>query len=306
MTAIPPESQTELTANVAAYYAARGPSGVGDRNSLLALPAALAPEALQIENIARLSPEVARTVLIHHHFGLGEIAGDPAAFDQETISNALYQLEGNQVSVLLAHMGAIRPKDKVLDAGSGRGGTSFILADRYGCSAYGITIALYQADFSHALAKASKRDNTYFAVMNMLHIGFPNDTFGHIVQNETDMYIYKLQELYREFFRVMRPGGRFTFATWCRNSLYADSHEYADPIDNNYRCQMHGDDEYVLALQAAGFTNITINDESEQAYPYWKIRSLWGQKSGVEQHYLRGFEDRRLRYLIVSAEKPIL
>src|SRR4051812_26489192 len=68
--------------------------------------------------------------LYHHHYGIGTI--DPSVREgsdddrDARIINELHRLETGQADLLLDQLGDISPDDHLLDAGSGRGATSFM------------------------------------------------------------------------------------------------------------------------------------------------------------------------------------
>ncbi|MET9970637.1 SAM-dependent methyltransferase, partial [Streptomyces sp. NPDC006356] len=68
--------------------------------------------------------------LYHHHYGLGDydpsVLAGPADTREQRIIEEMHRLETAQAEVLLDHLGDITPGDRLLDAGSGRGGTSIM------------------------------------------------------------------------------------------------------------------------------------------------------------------------------------
>src|SRR5689334_16705731 len=83
--------------------------------------------------------------LYHHHYGLGDwdaaLLEAPEDVRDQALIRELHRLETAQAEVLLDHLGAIEPGDRLLDAGSGRGGTSFMANDRFGCPVEGVSIS---------------------------------------------------------------------------------------------------------------------------------------------------------------------
>src|SRR6266496_1323088 len=99
----------------------------------------------------------------HHHYGLGPY--DPAVLDgleegrDQRIIDELHRLETAQADVLLDALGAIGPGDRLMDGGSGRGGTSFMANERFGCRVDGVTISEYQVGFARQQAIQRDRVN---------------------------------------------------------------------------------------------------------------------------------------------------
>lgn len=66
----------------------------------------------------------------HHHYGIGTVNkavldAPPEARDQAIIAE-LHRLENAQANYLLDHLGPVAATGRLLDAGSGRGGLSFM------------------------------------------------------------------------------------------------------------------------------------------------------------------------------------
>ena len=149
--------------------------------------------------------------LYHHHYGVGDpapaVLTAPEEVRNDRIIRELHRLETAQADLLLDHLGYVGPDDRLLDAGSGRGGTSIMANTRFGCRVDGVTISEYQVNFANAEAEQrSCADLVRFHLRNMLDTGFPDAAFRAVWTNETTMYV-DLFELYREFRRLMRRGG---------------------------------------------------------------------------------------------------
>lgn len=247
------------------------------------------------------------TGIVDHHFGIGKF--DLTELDrmtQEEIGLAIRQLEDNQAHLLINSMGEVLPEHHILDAGCGRGGTTFRLIQAKGCKVEGITIAPYQAGFAHEIAgKMGYEHQVGFRVMDMLREGYPENIFDHVITNETTMYMVSLVDLFREFSRVLKPGGRYTLATWCINQDFEDDNPFIEPINRHYGVMMHTDLEYKEALAGAGFSILGDSDLTELAIPHWEIRSRWEQASGVEKDYLEGHKERAILYKMISAIKTV-
>ena len=146
--------------------------------------------------------------LCHHHYGLGAydesvLSGPEETRDARVIAE-LHRLESARAEVLLDHLGPTRPEDRLLDGGSGRGGTSLMANRRFGCRVDGVTSSQKQVDFANAqAARWGVADKVAFHFRNMLETG----DFGTVWTNETTMYV-DLFELFGEFSRLLRHGGR--------------------------------------------------------------------------------------------------
>ena len=61
--------------------------------------------------------------------------------------------------------------------------------------------------------------------------------------------------------------------------------------------------EYVRALEAAGFDEIEVEDHTESAIPYWELRCHWQHRSGIETAFLGGHRSRKILYLLIRARR---
>ncbi|MCQ8772946.1 SAM-dependent methyltransferase [Streptomyces telluris] len=96
--------------------------------------------------------------LYHHPYGIGPydpgVLEGPASADRDQrIVDELHRLESAQADLFLDHPGPLPADARVLDAGSGRGGTGFMAHRRFGCRVDGVTISEYQAGFANEQAE---------------------------------------------------------------------------------------------------------------------------------------------------------
>ncbi len=245
--------------------------------------------------------------LYHHHYGLGEpdpaVLQAPPGVRNEEIIRELHRLETAQANVLLDNLGDVGPADRVMDAGSGRGGTSVMANARFGCRVDGVTISDYQADFANGQAAArGVSDRVRFHLSNMLDTGFPDGDFRAIWTNETTMYV-DLVDLYREFSRLLRPGGRYVCITGCYNDVLGDKSPSVTRIDNHYLCDVHPRSAYFKAMAVNELVPITVVDLTPQTIPYWELRAQSTVRTGIEEAFLTAYREESFHYLMIVADR---
>lgn len=241
--------------------------------------------------------------LYHHHYGLGDY--DPAVLDgpDEAVIAELHRLESAQADVLLDHLGPIAPTDALLDAGSGRGGTSIMANRRFGCSVDGVSISQKQVDFANGEAKRwGVADKVAFHFRNMLDTGFDTGSRQGIWTNETTMYV-DLFDLFGEFSRLLRHGGRYVCITGCYNDVTGGRSKAVSQIDERYTCSVHARSQYFKALQANGLVPITVVDLTPATIPYWELRERSSVATGVEKSFLQAYREGSFHYLLIAADK---
>jgi geranyl diphosphate 2-C-methyltransferase len=241
--------------------------------------------------------------LYHHHYGLGEYDPSVLAGPDDRIIAEMHRLETAQADVLLDHIGAVSPADSLVDAGSGRGGTSFMANQRFGCRVDGVSISEAQVAFANEQAvQRGVADKVRFHFRNMLDTGFPAGSRRGVWTNETTMYV-DLFELFREFARLLAFGGRYVCITGCYNDVTGGRSKAVSRIDEHYTCNIHARGEYFRALTAAGLVPINVIDLTPQTIPYWELRARSSVATGIEEPFLTAYREGSFHYLLIAADR---
>jgi geranyl diphosphate 2-C-methyltransferase len=245
--------------------------------------------------------------LYHHHYGIGEY--DPSVLEgqedtrDERIIKELHRLETAQADVLLDHLGNILPEDRLLDGGSGRGGTSFMAYQRFGCQVDGVTISKHQVEFANTQAvQRSVADRVKFYFRNMLDTGFETGSCRGIWTNETTMYV-DLFELFSEFSRLLEHGGRYVCITGCYNDVTGGRSKVVSQIDERYTCNVHPRSQYFKALAANNLVPINVIDLTAATIPYWELRAKSSVATGIEGSFLTAYREGSFHYLLIAADR---
>jgi geranyl diphosphate 2-C-methyltransferase len=229
----------------------------------------------------------------------------PTAYKQsadQALIAELRRLENAQADLLLDHFGAVQPSHRLLDAGSGRGGTSFMANRRFGCAVDGVSISQAQVRFANDEAAArGVADRVRFHYRNMLDTGLAAGSCQVIWTNETTMYV-DLHELYREFARLLRGGGRYVCVTGCANDVTGGRSAAVNQINRHYTCDIHPRSEYFKALAANDFVPVTVTDLTRDTIPYWKLRAGSSIATGVEDAVLTAYREGSFHYLLIVAD----
>ncbi|GAA1854892.1 geranyl diphosphate 2-C-methyltransferase [Myceligenerans crystallogenes] len=243
----------------------------------------------------------------HHHYGIGDydpsVLEGPADTRDERIIRELHRLESAQADILLDHLGDVRPHDRVMDTGSGRGGTSFMAHDRFGCAVDGVTISEQQVAFGNAqAAERGVAGKVAFHFRNMLGTGFDTGSLRASWNNESTMYV-DLFELFAEQARVLRFGGRYVTITGCSNDVTGGRSKAVSRIDEHYTCNIHPRSEYFRAMAANGLAPIAVVDLTPAAIPYWELRARSSVATGIEEPFLTAYREGSFHYLLIAADR---
>ncbi len=132
-------------------------------------------------------------------------ADDLAAVDE-------FHIRGREATVELAEMAAVQQAWKVLDVGSGLGGSTRFLAGRFGCRVAGVDLTPDYCEAAEALSKlVGLEELTEFHCQSATEMHFEDAAFDLAWTQHVQMNIADKQGLYREVARLLRPGGRFAF-----------------------------------------------------------------------------------------------
>ncbi|WP_201296820.1 geranyl diphosphate 2-C-methyltransferase [Nocardiopsis sp. FR26] len=243
----------------------------------------------------------------HHHYGVGDydpsvLEGPEETRDQRIIEE-MHRLETAQANLLLDHLGPVGPEDRVMDTGSGRGGTSFMANQRFGCHVDGVTISEQQVAFANAQAgERGVSDRVRFHFRNMLDTGFETGSLRASWNNESTMYV-DLYELFREHARLLEHGGRYVTITGCYNDVTGGRSKAVSRIDEHYTCNIHPRSAYFKAMAANDLVPVAVVDLTEQTIPYWELRAKSPVATGIEEPFLTAYREQSFHYLLIAADR---
>ncbi|KAL4816630.1 S-adenosyl-L-methionine-dependent methyltransferase [Aspergillus spinulosporus] len=219
------------------------------------------------------------------------------------------------------------PGSYVLDAGCGVGHVAIHLASKHGLRVEGIDIV------EHHLLKAKRNISRsglpkgQIAVQRMdyHHLeNFEAETFDGIYTMETFVHATDPEAVLAGFFRILKPGGRL--------SLFEYGHELDETSPDIMAQSMRKINEFAAMptnslshpgvfqrmLEGAGFTNVTVQDYSDNIKPMTRLFYLIAYIPylivtflGLERYFINtiaGVQSYRgrnhWRYLAISATKP--
>lgn len=115
---------------------------------------------------------------------------------------------GLEATEELAASLAVSTADHLLDVGSGMGGPARFFADRFGCRVTGIDLTDEFCDVARHLTRLlDLEDRVAIEQGNALSMPFADETFDGAYSMNVSMNIGDKAGLYKEIFRVLRPGG---------------------------------------------------------------------------------------------------
>lgn len=269
------------------------------------------------DDIARYWNDEARPVnlrlgdvdgLYHHHYGVGDVdhaaLGDPKDSGYETrLIAELHRLESAQTDVLLDQLGPVERGDTIVDAGCGRGGSMVMAHRRFGCTVEGVTLSAKQADFANLRARELDiADRVRARVCNMLAMPFATGQAKASWNNESSMYV-DLHDLMAEHSRILAVGGRYVTITGCWNPRYGQPSKWVSQINAHFECNIHSRREYLRAMIDNRLVPQAVVDLTPQTLPYWKLRATTSLVTGIEDAFIKSYEDGSFQYVLIAADR---
>ncbi|GAB4530312.1 MAG: methyltransferase domain-containing protein [Pleurocapsa sp.] len=198
-----------------------------------------------------------------------------------------YKLERRQAQIDLieellfwANVNQKKPPQKILDVGCGIGGSTLYLANKFSACATGITLSPIQASRAKERAiEADLQERVNIEVANALEMPFADNSFDLVWSLESGEHMPDKEKFLQECYRVLQPGGKFIFATWCHretNSLAGElTPDEIKHLKEIYRVYCL---PYVISLSAyraialdCGFKNLKCDDWSTAVAPFWDV-----------------------------------
>lgn len=227
----------------------------------------------------------------------------------------------------LAALIDLKPGAYVLDAGCGVGHVALHLATKHGYKVQGIDIVDHHLVKSRQNIASHGLSEDQFAVskMDYHHLeSFKDGKFDGVYTMETFVHATDPQAVLRNFFRVLRPGGRL--------ALFEYDHELAHTSEEVMVQSMKKINEIAAMptnsvsqpgvfrqmLEDAGFTDVSVRDYSSNIKPMTRFFYLLAYVPflivtffGLERFFINtvaGVESYRgrkhWRYVAITASKP--
>ena len=212
----------------------------------------------------------------------------------------------------LADLAAVTGQDRVLDAGSGIGGTARFLASRYGCTVTAVDLTGEYCETARWLNRLTGLDRLITVRQgDVTDLPVGDAAFDVVISQHVQMNVADKARLYAEARRALVPGGRL--AIWDVTAGPPGQLDYPLPwADGPERSHLVSPGQLREAVETADFAVTRWNDLSEQAATV--MESFLSAPSGplglhvfVEnfaekaQNLARGLASGRLRVIQATA-----
>jgi SAM-dependent methyltransferase len=182
---------------------------------------------------------------------------------------------GRIATAQLVDLAEITSDSKVLDAGSGIGGTARFVADRLGCRVTAVDLTEEYCDTNRWLNElVGLGERISVRPADVTELPFPGASFDVAISQHVQMNVADKARLYAEARRVLVEGGRL--AMW--DITIGDNGQLPYPLpwaDHPERSHLTTFDGLRSAVESAGFAVEQWNDLSDQAATL--MQALLGQ-----------------------------
>ena len=153
---------------------------------------------------------------------------------------------------------------RVLDIGCGIGGPVFEMAKTHGAKVVGIDLEEPLVNRARAAAERNGLSaECTFETVSVGPLNFPDRSFDIVVSSGALTQTEDKEAIFRECFRILKPGGCLTLYDWTRSDAeYSDDMYYWFKMEElTYSLETRED--YGRHLSACGFENVTSEDASD-------------------------------------------
>ncbi|CAM3702403.1 methyltransferase domain-containing protein [Parendozoicomonas haliclonae] len=154
----------------------------------------------------------------------------------------------------------LEPGDRVLDVGSGMGGSAFYMAREYGAIVEGVDLSRNMV--TSARNKAEQRNlSVSFNILDVTDADFPANSFDVIYSRDVIMHIEDKAALYKKLFKWLKPGGQLLVSDYCTgDGSWTD--EFRDYVAARHYHLLTVED-YETMLQNVGFTQVRAENRTD-------------------------------------------
>ena len=190
---------------------------------------------------------------------------------------------------------------KILEVGSGLGGSAFYLAETFGAEVLGLDVSAQMVALSTERAAEKGLSNVSFRRGDIRTSDLETGTFDLVWTRDCILYVPQKELVWSNIRATLKPGGQLFVTDFCRGGGPL-SDEFETYIED---CQYYlpALDEYVRTLETAGFAKVRMEDITMAFME--GLRQEQERLVDDRENFLRAFDESDYGYLIDRWDKKI-
>ena len=195
----------------------------------------------------------------------------------------------------------MRPGMKILEIGSGLGGSAFYFAKQYAATVVGLDISKEMIEITNERKKVLGLSTVSFQQGDIRTAPLEKDSFDLAWTRDCVLYIEEKSIVWKNTHAALKEGGQLFVTDFCKGKASL-SEEFTSYLDD---CHYHLEelDGYVESLKAAGFKQVRMEDITDRF-----IESLKAEQERLEKsrnEFLKEFDPEDYEYLMTRWGRKI-
>eukprot|EP01121_Diplochlamys_sp_Union-15-3_P013032 TRINITY_DN398_c0_g1_i1.p1 TRINITY_DN398_c0_g1~~TRINITY_DN398_c0_g1_i1.p1 ORF type:complete len:347 (-),score=64.74 TRINITY_DN398_c0_g1_i1:70-1110(-) len=242
-------------------------------------------------------------VTTFYEFAWGECFHFGVRFKGESFEASLARHE-----MYLAYRMGLQKGQLTLDLGCGVGGPARCIARFTEAKIVGVTISPYQIERAKILTMRARLEHLCsWTQADFLNLPIQDETFEAAYQIEASVHAPSRLEMYKEAFRVLKPGSYFGGYEW----LMTEKYDRENPVHKSVKSRIERGNaipallehpkEALQALKEAGFEIVEHKDvahENDSETPWYLPLSAGWSLSGIKHTRIGRYLTNRFLYLL--------
>jgi len=183
----------------------------------------------------------------------------------------------------------LKPGMKVLDIGSGAGGSAFFMARNYGVDVHGIDLSTNMNAISleyRLQMEPEVKHRCNFYIEDADKMEFPENFFDVVYSRDTIMHFKdnEREKLYKNILKTLKPGGKLMISDYCRGEK--QSPQVFLDYEKQRGYNLHTVKAYGKTLEKTGFskvvaldkTNLMVNIMKMELKKFYEIKDSYIKK----------------------------
>jgi len=185
---------------------------------------------------------------------------------EEIFGKTFVSTGGKTTTEAFVAMLDLKPGMKVLDIGSGAGGSAFLMARKYGVDVHGIDLStnMNALSLSHRQSMEPEvKHRVNFYIEDADKMEFPANFYDVVYSRDTIMHFSDAMrnKVYRNILKTLKPGGKLLVSDYCRGEKES-TQEFLD-YEKQRGYNLWTVKRYGKCLDDTGFSNVVATDKTD-------------------------------------------